>query len=257
MRLRNQRSVLPTIAHGTTGTPDDAAKAAAPSSNSSSSASRKPMRPSAKMPSTPSASKTRRTARTALVRVVLSGLYGITPPKKAITRFLKPRLKSASFGPNQVMRGSSGTAAGHESGSKPLWWLATSWNGGSGQCSRPVDPDLEQGPDERPVEPPHDPIARRDLDMQLARLRRPLRIRRTHAATIDAVAGIVLVLAPARVHASQRQRRDRDEHGGDAHRHTSDRRRRRSSAETRSWMGPATMMKTGPAMAVPALRMPM
>ena len=28
-------------------------------------------------------------------------------------------------------------------------------------------------------------------------------------------------------------------------------------AATASWTGPATMMKTGPAMAVPALRMPM
>ena len=74
IRLRNQRSVLPTIAHGRTGTPEETAKAAAPSSNGRSSLSRKPMRPSAKMPSTPSASKTRRTARTADVRVVFSGL---------------------------------------------------------------------------------------------------------------------------------------------------------------------------------------
>ena len=134
---RNHRWVEPTMAHGTTGTPEVTAKAAAPSSNGSSSVSRKPMRPSAKMPSTPSASKTRRTARTAEVSVVLAGLYGIMPPTKAITRFLKPRLKSASFGPNQVMRGSIGTTAITSIGSKPLWWFATSWKGGAGQCSSP------------------------------------------------------------------------------------------------------------------------
>ena len=72
--------VLPTIAHGTIGTPLAAANATAPSSNGSSSASRNPTVPSAKMPSTPPAAKTRRTARTAEVSVVFSGLYGITPP---------------------------------------------------------------------------------------------------------------------------------------------------------------------------------
>jgi hypothetical protein len=119
------------------GTPDAAAKAAAPSSKSSSSVSRKPMRPSAKIPRTPPDAKTRRTARTALVRVVFSGLYGIIPPKNAMIPFLKPRLKSASFGPNQVIRGSRGTTAMTIIGSKPLWWLETSWNGGAGQCSSP------------------------------------------------------------------------------------------------------------------------
>jgi hypothetical protein len=66
--------VLPTIAHGTIGTPLAAAKAIAPSSNGSSSVSRKPTVPSAKIPSTPPVAKTLRTARTAEVRVVFSGL---------------------------------------------------------------------------------------------------------------------------------------------------------------------------------------
>jgi hypothetical protein len=90
------------------------------------------------MPSTPFASKTRRTARTAEVSVVFSGLYGIMPPKKAMTRFLKPWLKSASFGPNQVMRGSIGTTDKTSIGSNPLWWLTTSWKGGAGHPPRPV-----------------------------------------------------------------------------------------------------------------------
>jgi hypothetical protein len=48
------------------------------------------------------------------------------PPKKAMTRFLNPRPKSASRGPNQVIRGSSGVTAMTSRGSQPLWWLATS-----------------------------------------------------------------------------------------------------------------------------------
>ena len=62
----------------------------------------------------------------------------MTPPKNASRRFLKPRLKSASRGPNQVMRGSSGVTATTNIGSKPLWWFATSWNGGAGMCSSPL-----------------------------------------------------------------------------------------------------------------------
>ena len=66
--------MLPTIAHGTIGTPLAAANATAPSSNGRRSVSRKPTVPSAKIPSTPPEAKTRRTARTAEVRVVFSGL---------------------------------------------------------------------------------------------------------------------------------------------------------------------------------------
>ena len=50
----------------------------------------------------------------------------MTPPKNAINRFLKPRLKSASRGPNQVIRGSTGATDMTSSGSTPLWWFATS-----------------------------------------------------------------------------------------------------------------------------------
>jgi hypothetical protein len=54
-----------------------------------------------------------------------------------MNRFLNPRLKSVSRGPNQVIRGSSGVAAMTSIGSNPLWWFTTSWNGGVGHRDRP------------------------------------------------------------------------------------------------------------------------
>ena len=72
------------------------------------------------MPSTPPASKTRRTARAAPVNELVAGSNGMAQPKKLITRLRKPRVRSASFGPNQVMRGASGETAITSSGSQPL-----------------------------------------------------------------------------------------------------------------------------------------
>src|SRR5207237_10892108 len=117
------------------GTPDAVARATAHSSNGRTSDSRNPTLPSTKIASTPSASNTRRTARTAETRVVFSGLYGITPPKNAITRFLNPRLKSASLGPNQVIRGRAGTTDVTIMGYQPEWWVNARRKGAAGHWS--------------------------------------------------------------------------------------------------------------------------
>ena len=107
------------------GTFDAVAKMTAPSLNGSSSVSQKPTWPSAKMPSTPSAWKTRRTEWATAVNELAAGSNGMAAPKKSITLFRKPLVRSASFGPNQVMRGASGATAVTSSGSHPLWWFRT------------------------------------------------------------------------------------------------------------------------------------
>ncbi len=135
--LRNHNVELPTMAQGTTGTPDRAANTVAPSWRGRSSLSRKPSVPSVAMASTPPASNTRCTARTDEPRFVLDGLNGIIPPKKPITRFRTPFEKSTSLGPNQVTRGRSGLMAMTSSGSQPEWWLVASWNGAGGHRSSP------------------------------------------------------------------------------------------------------------------------
>ena len=53
-------------------------------------------------------------------------------PKKSITLFRKPLVRSASFGPNHVMRGASGATAVTSNGSHPLWWFRTRQYGASG-----------------------------------------------------------------------------------------------------------------------------